>query len=70
MNMSALSLVRGMLETAIIALKHFYRRAGDSIAYSGLNDILGQLSPRFLSKAYEERVKKQTESMRERFPRR
>jgi hypothetical protein len=70
LNKTALSLVQGTLETAIIALKHFYRVAGDPKAYSELNTILGQLSPRFLSKDYEERVKKQTASMRERFPRR
>jgi hypothetical protein len=70
LNKSALSLVRGTLETAIIALKHFYRIAGDPTTYGGLNTILGQLSPRFLSNTYVERVKQQTENMRERFPRR
>jgi hypothetical protein len=58
------------MESTVIALKHFYRVAEDPTTYGELNVILGQLSPRFLSKEYEEQVKKQTASMRERFPRR
>jgi hypothetical protein len=70
MKKGTLSLVRAVLELTIIALKHFYRIARDATGYGELNAILGQLSPRFLSKTYEERVKKQLPSMRERFPRR
>jgi hypothetical protein len=70
LNKSGLSFVRGIMESAVIALKHFYHVAGNPTAYAELNTILAQLSPRFLSKEYEERVKQQISSMRERFPRR
>jgi hypothetical protein len=70
MNKSNLSFVRGIMESTVIALKHFYRIAGDMTIYGELNAILVQLAPRMLHEGYNEQVKKQTSSMRERFPRR
>lgn len=70
LNKSALSFVRGIMESTVIVLKHFYRIAGDATIYGKLNAILVQLAPRMLNPTYEEQVKKQISSMRERFPRR
>jgi hypothetical protein len=70
LNNIALSLVRGILETTVIALKHFYRISGDMNIYSELNAILVQLAPRMLNPTYKEQIQKQMLSLRERFPRR
>lgn len=70
LNKSVLSFVRGIMESTVIVLKYFYRIAGDATIYGKLNAILVQLAPRMLNPTYEEQVKKQISSMRERFPRR
>jgi hypothetical protein len=70
LNKSGLSFVRGIMESAVIALKHFYRIAGDMATDGQLNAVLVQLAPRMLNDGYNEQIQKQISSMKERFPRR
>ena len=59
MNNGALPLVRATLESTILALKRFYRIAGDMAIYGELHAVLGQLSPRLLNQTYDEQMQKQ-----------
>jgi hypothetical protein len=70
MNNEALPFVRAILESTILALKHFYLMVGDTTIYGKLDAILGQLSPRISSEAYDEEIKKQIASLRKKFSRR
>jgi hypothetical protein len=69
LNKSGLLFVRGIMESAVIALKHFYRMAGDMATYGQLHAVLVQLTPRMLNDGYNEQIQKQVSSMRERFTR-
>ena len=67
MNHTALLQTRIMLESTILALKHFYSVAGDVTTYQQLTGILEKLSPRMVVHDYEQQVRKNVATLKERF---